>query len=270
MENLKLNQYKEYLKPRPKAFFKGDAGHVLIVGGESGYSGATILAAVSALRVGAGLVTLATKVEHAAFLNATRPEIMCRGIKDASELQPLFERATVIVVGPGLGQTSWSIQMLNAVLGQNKNLLVDADALNLIAKKPEKRNHWILTPHPGEAARLLKTSVEIIQNDRKAAAAKIQQEFGGVCVLKGSGTLVKGEGDISICELGNPGMATAGMGDVLSGIIGGFLAQKIPLEPAAKMGVVVHAAAGDKASERGQRGMIASDLIEHLREFVNG
>jgi hydroxyethylthiazole kinase-like uncharacterized protein yjeF len=176
----------------------------------------------------------------------------------------------VIVLGPGLGQSPWAKALVALVFKSKKPLVVDADALNLLADKKEKHAHWILTPHPGEAARLLKTTTEAIERDRLSAVKLLQKRFGGVAVLKGAGTLVDGPDAIpAICTAGNPGMASAGMGDVLSGIIGGLLAQQVPLISAAKLGVLLHALAGDRASEEGERGMIATDLLPYLRFLVN-
>lgn len=271
MQTLALKKFRSYLSPRPRDFDKGKAGHVLIVGGSPGFSGATLLAAEAALRTGAGLVSIATHPAHAAVLNVNRPEVMCHKIESPEELSPLLLRANIIVLGPGLGQTEWSRMLFTTVLHSEKPLLLDADALNLLAKHPLKKSNWVLTPHPGEAARLLQCSITDIQADRVAAIQKLQELYGGTCVLKGAGTLVLAEqpDTIAICKAGNPGMATAGMGDVLSGVIGSLLAQGLPLEIAAKLGVLIHALAGDRTAKRGQRGMIAADLMIELRMLVN-
>jgi NAD(P)H-hydrate epimerase len=270
MQKLQLAQFSEYLKPRPRDSHKGTFGHVLIVGGEYGFSGAVRLAGEAALRVGAGVVSIATRPEHAISLNAMQPELMCHGIKSTKNLLPLIAKATVIVIGPGLGQSNWAKDLLKCVIQSKKLLLLDADALNLLAKKAHHYPSWILTPHPGEAARLLQTKTEVIQQDREAAVMQIQKKYGGVCVLKGAGTLIVGEESTpAMCEAGNPGMATAGMGDVLSGVIGGLAAQNIPLIVAAQLGVLVHAEAGDLAAKDGERGMVASDLFPFLRQQVN-
>ena len=269
-EILRLSQFNEFLKPRPRSWHKGNAGHVLIIGGEQGYSGAVRLAAEAALRVGAGLVSIATRVEHASLLNLTLPEIMCHAIHTAEDLVPLIKKATLLVIGPGLGQTNWSIELLAHVLQSDLPKLVDADGLNLLAKNPSKSSNWILTPHPGEASRLLNISTAEIQSDRLSAIQKIQSAFGGTVILKGHGSLVTSEDQIPfICNAGNPGMATAGMGDVLSGVIGGLVAQNIPMATAAKLGVLIHAMAGDLGAHLGERGMIASDLMPYLRNLVN-
>lgn len=270
MEKLKLASFKKYLTPRARDAHKGDFGHVLLVGGDRGFSGAIHMAAEAALRVGAGLVTVATHEDHAAFLNLARPEIMSHGVDSERALKPLLERATVIVLGPGLGRSQWSDLMFSLVVEQNKPLILDADGLNILAENPLKKANWILTPHPGEAARLLKTTANEIQANRAAAVEKLQKQYDGAVILKGHGTLVKGrEGEIAICSAGNPGMATAGMGDVLSGVLGGLLGQNIPLDVTAKMGVLIHATAGDLAAKAGERGMIATDLLPYLRRVVN-
>lgn len=268
IEKLKLSQFKKYLVSRARDSHKGDFGHVVVIGGDYGFSGAVRMAAEAALRVGAGLVSVVTRAEHALTLNASRPEIMCHAAD--KKLDALLVKASVIIVGPGIGQTPWAKKLLNSALKSKKPLLLDADALNILAKKPMKNARWILTPHPGEAARLLKTTTNVIQRDRIRAINELQKKYGGVCVLKGAGSLVlANDKQLSLCTAGNPGMATAGMGDVLSGVIGGLAAQGIPLADAAKLGVLVHAMAGDMAAKEGERGMIATDLMCYLRKFVN-
>jgi hydroxyethylthiazole kinase-like uncharacterized protein yjeF len=271
MKKLLLKQFSHYLQPRPRDWHKGNAGRVVIVGGDEGFSGAPRLAAEAAFRVGAGLVVIATRSEHAALLNLTRPEIMSHGIESAASLRQLIATANVIIIGPGLGQSRWAERMLATVLEAQCPLVVDADALNLLALAPHTSENWVLTPHPGEAARLLKLTVQQVQVDRVLALKALHREYKGVSVLKGAGSLVWTPKDkvASICEAGNPGMATAGMGDVLSGVIGGLIAQGIPLGDAAKLGVCVHAMAGDLAAAEGERGMVALDLMPHLRSLVN-
>lgn len=270
MEKLQLLQFMDYLAPRARTAHKGDFGHVLVVGGDLGYAGAARLAAEAALRVGAGLVSIATRPEHAITLNLTRPEIMCHGVNTPAELAVLLEKADVLIVGPGLGQSTWSQVCFAPILALDKPIILDADGLNWLAKAPVKKSNWILTPHPGEAGRLLKQITATIQQERGAALKLLQQTYGGVVVLKGAGSLVLGpDGEPAICLAGNPGMATAGMGDILSGVIGGLVAQKIPLLDAAKLGVLLHAMAGDAAAKTGERGIIASDLLPHLYKLVN-
>ncbi len=261
---------RQKFQPRCRNAHKGDFGHVLIVGGDYGMSGAARLAGEAALRVGAGLVSIATRRSHSGVLNLPRPELMCHGVEEADELYPLLERATVVVIGPGLGQRRWGETMLKVVLGSGLPLVVDADALNLLASTPHVRNDWILTPHPGEAARLLQTTSEKVQADRFTCINMLQKQFGGACVLKGAGTLILAQdGRPELCGAGNPGMACGGMGDVLSGVIGSLLAQKFTLPDAAREGVLIHALAADRAAVAGERGLLPSDLMPHLRKLVN-
>lgn len=258
---------------RKRDAHKGDFGHVLVIGGDYGMGGAVRMAAEAALRIGAGLVSVATRDAHVGVVSGVRPEIMCHSVENVADVQPLLEKASVIVIGPGLSQSRWAKTLLDAVLSIDKPCLLDADALNNLAEKtPIKKANWILTPHPGEAARLLKTTVAKIQVDRFTAAKAISNAYGGVCVLKGAGTIVQGpEGVPAVCAAGNPGMATAGMGDVLSGVIGGLLAQGLTLKAAATSGVMLHAMAADIAAKNeGERGLLATDLMLPLRHLVNG
>lgn len=271
-EEIRLSEYAAYLKPRTKNWHKGLSGHVLIVGGDRGLSGAVRMAASAALRVGAGLVSVATHSEHAALINSQYPEIMSHAINQVSDLDPLLKKASIIVLGPGLGQSAWSKEVWSYVITQPHPMIVDADGLNFLAQYPQQQRKWILTPHPAEAARLLKeASASLVQEDRLKTVDRIHQQFNGVCVLKGAGSLVKGDSITGLCRYGNPGMATAGMGDILSGVLGGLLAQNITasMEDIAKLGVVMHALAGDLAAEHGERGMIATDLLPYLRYLCN-
>ena len=176
----------------------------------------------------------------------------------------------MIAIGPGLGRSAWAQAMLSAVIETSKPIVMDADALNLLAENPVKRDNWILTPHPGEAARLLKTTTADIQAHRFGTARKIQQDYGGVCVLKGAGSLIDhGQDPVALCDAGNPGMASAGMGDVLTGVIVGLLAQGLDLIASARLGVCIHALAGDRAAVAGERGIIATDLFGYIHRLVN-
>jgi NAD(P)H-hydrate epimerase len=259
------------VQPRRRTAHKGDFGHVLVVGGDCGFSGAALMAGAAAARTGAGLVSLATRPEHAPLLNMTRPELMCHGVQTADRLWPLLKRASVIAIGPGIGSSHWAMSLMNVVLESGLPLVVDADALNLLALDPQRRQQWILTPHPGEAARLLHTPVAEIQRDRFSSVQSLQQRYGGTAVLKGAGSLVYAESGnpVNICTDGNPGMASGGMGDVLTGIIAAFVAQGFPLEEAATLGVCLHAAAADRAAGSGERGLLATDLIAEIRALVN-
>ncbi len=269
-QRLDLERLRGLLLPRRRTAHKGDFGHVLVVGGDRGMPGAPRMAGEAAARVGAGLVTVATHPTHAAFLNLGRPELMCHAVADARGLDPLLERADVVALGPGLGHGSWGEALLARVLETDLLLVVDADALNFLAQRPQKRSRWVLTPHPGEAGRLLGCSTAEVQADRFAAVHALRARYGGVCVLKGAGTLVAGdEGPVAVGTGGNPGMASGGMGDVLTGVIAGLLAQRFPPSDAAQLGVCAHAAAGDLAARGGERGMLAGDLLAALRSVVN-
>lgn len=265
---LQGRDFVNVLKPRSPDWHKGLSGHVLIIGGAPGFSGAPLLAARAALRVGAGLVSIATHPHHAATLNLNTPEIMCHGIQDLAQLETLCAKAKVIVLGPGLGQSDWSHQLWDFAIQQSVPLIVDADALNILAHHRIQQN-WILTPHMGEAARLLANDIDTIEHDRLKLATHIQKKYGGFCVLKGHHTLILGPEAAFYCDKGNPGMATAGMGDILSGVLGALVAQDIPLFQAAKLGVYLHALAGDLAATEGERGTIATDLLLPLRQLVN-
>lgn len=259
-----------YLSPRPKNSHKGDFGHVLVVGGDYGMAGSCRLAGEAALRSGAGLVSVATRPEHAYAIAGACPELMCHGVVKAADLDHLLERASMVVLGSGLGQGVWGKALFNHVLQTELPLIIDADGLNILATQPQKKSNWILTPHPGEAGRLLDCSSAEIQQDRPASIQKLQTQYDGVVVLKGSGTLVLGPSlTLETCRADNPVMATAGMGDVLTGVIAGLVAQKLPLERAAFLGVCVHAAAGDKAAYGYERGLMARDLMPYIQEGVS-
>ena len=259
------------LGPRHANSHKGEYGHVLCIGGETGMGGAVRLCAEAALRTGAGLASVATRSEGVAALVAARPEAMTHAVEDASELQPLLHRATVLAVGPGLGRGEWGLSLFEAALASGKPLILDADGLGLLAMHPRTVPQAILTPHPGEAGRLLGLSKEQVQFDRFAAVEALVEKFACVVVLKGAGTLVAAPGQITaVIDAGNPGMATGGMGDVLTGVIAGLRAQGLAAFPAAVYGALLHGAAGDAAARvDGERGLLPSDLFSHLRRLAN-
>ena len=258
-----------WLPPRCANVHKGDFGHVLVVGGGPGMAGAARLAGEAALRAGAGKLSIATTPGNAAAVAAGCPALMAHGVSAGSELEELLTRAGVIVVGPGLGSGDWGRSLMAKVLETGAPKVVDADALSLLAAEGARSERWVLTPHPGEAARLLGISTADVNGDRFYAAQRIVTDFGGVCVLKGSGTVIHSDEGTSVCAGGNPGMATAGMGDVLSGVIAALIAQGLPLRAAAEVGACVHAEAGDRAAGGAPRGLTATDLMPHLRDCVN-
>lgn len=258
------------LPRRSRHAHKGSFGRVLVVGGGPGMPGALRLAGEAALRVGAGLVTVAGAPENLAAVVSGRPELMYAGIVDARDIESWVERVDVVAIGPGLGRTAWARALCQHVFGCGKPLVIDADALNELAEMPVRAlPNAILTPHPGEAGRLLGSDAQVVQRDRLASVEQLAARYGAVAVLKGAGTLVAAATGTHICERGNPGMATPGMGDVLTGVIAGVLAQHRDLAVAARVGVLVHALAGDIAARDGQRGLLASDVLRELRAAVN-
>lgn len=249
---------------------KGESGHVLCVGGNLGSGGAVMLASESALRAGAGLVSVATRAAHVAPLLARLPEAMVHAVQDAQDLQALLPRAGVIAIGPGLGQDDWAHELWRQVLASGKPLVIDADALNLLAKVPQPPGDAILTPHPGEAARLLGLSTAQVQADRFTAAKALADRFHAVVVLKGAGSVVAAPDSVPrVIAAGNPGMAVGGMGDLLTGIIAALRAQGLGAFDAASTGALLHSLAGDAAASDGQRGLLPTDLLAPLRRLVN-
>jgi NAD(P)H-hydrate epimerase len=248
---------------------KGSFGHVLIVGGNRRMSGAVRLAGEAAA-CQAGLVTVATRRARAVDA-MTRPELMCSGVGSARDLAPLLKRATVVACGPGLGRDPWAQELFDAVAGSGLPLVLDADALNLLADRKLRRENWILTPHPGEAGRLLGTTGAQVQADRFGALKELCRLYGGTVILKGRGTLIGREGSVPVLiDRGNPGMATAGMGDVLTGLVAGLAAQTRTTDLHTAAGAAfVHAAAGDAAALSGERGLLASDLFAQFRTWLN-
>ncbi|WP_409311227.1 bifunctional ADP-dependent NAD(P)H-hydrate dehydratase/NAD(P)H-hydrate epimerase [Pectobacterium sp. B1J-3] len=270
IRRLTARQLSEWLTPRPAGQHKGDNGRLLVVGGNVGLGGAVLMAGEAALRTGAGLVRVLTHKQYQAAFLVARPELMVQELTTDTLRQGL-EWADVVVIGPGLGQDEWGKNALRLAENCNKPMLWDADALNMLAIDPHKRQNRVLTPHPGEAARLLNCCVSDVESNRLLAVQQLTRRYGGVVVLKGAGTVIADEqGRLAIADVGNPGMATGGMGDVLAGIIGGLLAQKLSLYDAACAGCVVHGAAADYLAERyGTRGMLATGLMPVLSQYVN-
>lgn len=259
------------LAPRKRNSHKGDFGHVLVIGGGPGMPGAVSLVAKAAMRTGAGAVSIATWPEHAKGVSPLIPEAMIWGVHTAKELHPLLARATVCVIGPGLGDSDWAVNLFLAAITSQLPMVIDASALRLLAEHPQMDDNWILTPHPGEAAALLSCSTELIQKDRYQATASIQKQYGGIVVLKGTGSIIQtSDKNAFVCTKGNPAMASAGMGDVLSGIIAGLCAQGLSLEEATQSGVYAHAVAGDRIAQAlGGAGLLASDLFDVLPYVLN-
>lgn len=271
-ERIHLSALTGFLPERTADAHKGQFGHVMVIGGERGYGGAAILAAEMAAMSGAGLVTLATRAEHITAALVRRPELMVVGVPSGQELEPYMSRPSVLVVGPGLGRTPWSEQLLQQALQSDRPMVLDADALNILAEGrlslPAHRQ-WVMTPHPGEAARLLGCSTGDVQNDRVGAIILLHKKFGGVVLLKGAGTLICDDSGLYLAKVGNPGLATAGSGDVLAGLIGSLLAQGLAPLAAAQLGACLHGEAADLAvEETGVAGLQAAELMPYVRELL--
>ena len=255
---------------------KGDFGHVLVIGGNIGFGGAGLLASKAALNCGAGLVSLATRSEHVSASLNFCPEVMAKPVDSGQALEKYLDTPSVFCLGPGLGQDFWSEQLiyksLESAKKRNIPILIDADGLNLLPKFSKKLplpKKIILTPHVGEASLLLNTSKENIKKNRLKSAISISKKYSAIVVLKGKNSIICGKDKYFVCDKGNPGMATGGMGDVLSGIISSFIAQKMSLLNAACLGVDLHAEAGDTYAELvGQNGLTPTDVIEIVKELV--
>ena len=268
---LDIEQFRG-MGPRAVHSHKGTYGRLLCVGGNRGTAGAIRLSSEAALRSGAGMVKVFTHEASVIQVSSGRPELMVTDEK----LEEALEWASCVVIGPGLGQNDWAETAFTTVLkhcqSQEKPLVIDADALNLLSRQATAYtiNECILTPHAGEAARLLGVSVDDVEGERFNYARQCAQRYHATCVLKGAGTIIDNERSTWVSKHGNPGMATAGSGDVLSGILGALLAQGLSRDMAAKYGVTVHAKAGDELADLyGQRGMIASDFFDAVRALIN-
>lgn len=275
---LLISSLLKMLTPRDRSAHKGTYGHAVIIGGDLGFGGAIHLPAQACARMGAGLTTVITQESHRSSLLACLPEAMIETSQNLQKIEATLQKASVIIIGPGLGQSAWSEKMLFAALSSGKQMILDADAINLLCQSSALKqlltcssHQHIFTPHPGEAARMLNIDTKEIQKDRINALKEIKRSWGGNILLKGSGSLIySNDGTISLCPYGNPGMASGGMGDVLSGLIGGLLAQSLPPDFSLKLGVVIHAKAADiLAEEYGERGLLASDIIPIARHLLN-
>ncbi|MDO6713334.1 NAD(P)H-hydrate dehydratase [Aliiglaciecola sp. 2_MG-2023] len=270
----RLVEYADFAPLPSRALYshKGNNGKLLCIGGNNGMAGAIRLTAEAAIRTGAGLVKVYCHPSSASSIVQGRAEIMA----SSENLLQLLDWADCIVFGPGLGQTTWSQETFNQLLSylvdQDKPLVIDADGLNLLSQQLHALNlsYLIMSPHSAEAARLLNISIESVENDRYQAASKLVETYGGNCILKGAGSIVHGPLGTYVCANGNPGMSTAGMGDVLSGVLGSLAAQGMTATDASLYGTCIHSAAADLVADNfGQRGMIASDLFDYLRQLVN-
>ena len=267
-------QVAAFLKPRPRDSHKGLFGSVTVIGGSRGMVGAALLAGRAALKMGAGCVHVGMLADNAPVVDMTQPELMLQSAMDALK----STKSSVLVVGCGLGQSPAAQKVLYDALLLEVALVLDADALNIIAMRPDlrgmlhtRKNPSVFTPHPGEASHLLACSTEEVQKDRAAAVRELARHLGGSVVLKGAGSLcVTSNGKLHINHTGNPGMSSAGMGDVLSGMIGAFIAQGLSPDEALLLGVHLHGAAGDElARQQATIGMSAAEVIEWARWLLN-
>jgi len=271
-EAIQPGSLSRFLPPRRRNSHKGECGRVLCVGGDHGKGGAVMLCVEAALRSGAGLVDVATRAVHVQPLLSQRPEAMAHAVEAADEVDGLASAADVIAIGPGLGQDAWGRALFSRLIDCGKALVIDADALNLLAaSKRPLRADIVLTPHPGEAARLLGNATHEVQADRRASAQALCERYRCTIVLKGAGTVVASPGRMpAIIDAGNPGMAVGGMGDVLTGVIAALRAQGLEAFDAACCGPLLHGAAGDVAArDGGERGLLPSDLLLPLRRLAN-
>ncbi len=264
------NEFGPKIPIRRPAAYKSSVGQVLIIGGSDSMEGAALMAAQAAYRAGAGLVSIATIDDRSSLVSQQIPEIRIYNVTEFSELEKLIEIHDVIGIGPGLGLSDTARKAVEIVGKSDKNMVVDADGLTALAESGLVSDNWILTPHLGEAARLLGVPTILIRNERLNTASKIVGRYGGVCVLKGQNTVVASNQDKWICTQGNPGMATAGMGDVLTGVICGIWGAGSDMATAARAGVWIHAAAGDEsAADEGGVGLMATDLFPGIRRILN-
>lgn len=252
---------------------KGQNGRLLCIGGNEGMSGAIRMSSEAALRTGTGLVKCFVHPQSRVQISSGLPELMVI----TQQLTAALEWANAIVIGPGLGTDQWGQDTFSEVVAfcqqHDKPLVMDADALTLLSTTSSfpSLERLVITPHSGEAARLLNLSVQDLDADRFNSARQCAQRYDAICVLKGAGTIIDNGKAVGVCAHGNPGMATAGMGDVLTGTLGSMIAQKLSIDEAVRYGVCVHARAADRIAEQyGERGILATDLIPELRLIING
>lgn len=251
----------------PEHAHKGILGHVLVVGGDIGMPGAVCLAAEAAMRVGTGKVTVVTHAVHTPIVITRCPELLICAVEENLEpLERLLRSCDVCLFGPGLTDSVWSRALIKTCFQAPIAKVVDAGALNFLSQYSTTLENTILTPHSGEAACLLGKTVAEVEANRYQAALEIANRYTATTVLKGAGTIIQSSNDVPhVCRLGNPGMATAGMGDVLGGMIAGLVAMGCLCEEAAIAGVVVHAYAGDlAAAKHGQSSLLASDVYKFI------
>lgn len=261
------------IPPRPKTAHKGTIGLLLAIGGNQGMPGAIKLASQSALRSGAALVSVLSHESNHIIIHTAQAELMIAG-KEADDLAntSILEKAKTVLIGPGLASDVWARKLFKRVLSNhnNKPMVVDADALNLLSEQHYVNPNWVLTPHPKEAARLLGCSAQEVEQDRFAAALNIAQKYGGICVLKGAGSVIAHGQSCWVNTSGNASMASGGMGDVLSGIIAALLMQFDDKLAAVRLAVFLHGYIADQiVGSQGPVGLLASDIVAQLPIYIN-
>jgi len=271
---LTKKQVIAFLKPRPKDSHKGLFGTIAVIGGANGALGAALLAGRAALKLGAGCVKVGLLADNTPTVDTQMPELMLHGAAETLK----SAKANVIALGCGLGQSLAAQKILYDALQVEVPMVLDADALNIIALRPDLRSilhsrkaATVCTPHPGEAARLLHCKVEDVQADRTGAALELTRKLSSSVVLKGAGSIcATREGKLYLNKTGNPGMSSAGMGDVLTGMIAAFIAQGLSADEALLLGVHLHGAAGDAlAAQHATIGMSATEVTEWARYLIN-
>jgi hydroxyethylthiazole kinase-like uncharacterized protein yjeF len=267
-------QVSAFLPPRPQNSHKGQFGTVAVIGGNNGMTGAALLAARAALKLGAGCVHAGLLAENAPSVDMQQPELML----DSAEATLRLTKLDVLAIGCGMGQDLRAQKVLHDALKLKVTLVLDADALNILARRPDLRSlllsrthEAIMTPHPGEAARLLSINVEEVQASRTDVVQELARRFNCSVVLKGSGSLcMTRERKTWLNKTGNPGMSGPGMGDVLSGMIAAFIAQGLSTDDALLLAVHLHGAAADAlAQQQASIGMTASEVTEWSRWLLN-
>ena len=296
-QDIKVNwtsatQAAQWMPPRPLSSHKGSYGRVLVVAGSTGMTGAAALASEAALRAGAGLVTLATPKHLNPILEGLLPEVMTLPLPETdagslavSATSAILEFAektkSILAIGPGLSQHPETVSFVHHLIRENRErgldlrMVIDADGLNALSQDRETlsllNSETVLTPHPGEMARLTKTPIPTLETDRISTAQQFASEYGVTLVFKGAPTVISDpNGNLWVNSTGNPGMATGGMGDVLTGVIAGLMAQDISSESAAALGVYLHGLAGDIAADSsGMHGLIASDVLKVVPQAIS-
>lgn len=269
---MKKLEEKFILRKRQANSHKYDYGSILIVGGNIGMTGAPLISAYSAMRTGSGLSAIAIQEKYIQYLNNIYPEIMVRPYKDEKDFLKLLHKKDAIAFGPGLGRVDEYGGILETLIDKQLPLIIDADGiyyLNRLKNKIKRPNNIVITPHYGEMALFLDTDSKAVSKDPISFIKQVTKQYGIMVVLKGPTTFIADENEIIHSSLGNPGMATAGSGDVLTGIITSLVGQGLSMLEACKLGVYIHSKAGCLASEKnGEYSMMATDIINEIPQIL--